>query len=42
MHTPAPKPKYIFIDPNTHEEFIQEIRRIIIDKLLTLQESTNK
>ena len=36
MTQSAPKPTYIFINPNTPEEFEQTLKRIMIEKILSL------
>lgn len=36
MNTQAPKPKYIFVNPNTANEFTDALRKILFERLLTL------
>jgi len=37
MNTPAPKPNYIFVNPNTPKDLVEVLRQLLVDKLLALQ-----
>ena len=37
MRTQTPKPKFIFVNPNTSKEFTDMIRKILTEKLIAAQ-----
>ena len=40
MTDQAPKPKYIFVDPNSSEEFLRTFQKILTERLLATERDT--